>query len=587
MKKLGFYKKAANAYVSFVKSYPSDSKASDFWYNAGVIFDALNDVGSAVYSYQRHFALSKKQERHEIFYLIGFMYEKNRRWQKAIDYYKQYLKSSSSNKIRLVKASFTVADIYANRLRNPGLAKVWHQKTLGLYKRLKTGVSYGARSHFYITKNFYDRFSQVKIPARAKQQEAAVAKKIRLLKDLEKALKPIIRYDDGEQIIACLTLIGQANQDMAKAIYQAPIPKSLNKKGRIQYRAGIKKVIWPYIKQAVKHYQLALKKSSQLQVYSEWLKKAYSGLSEIRVSHGEFQRFLPVALAQEVLPLQILDNTGTVAKGVFQTLAKSFKYGLSSSDFEALSQAMATKREDSVLKAVSAILNKDPNNVLAINSLAFFYLQNNRWGLGTLILNRLSSKKSNAPIIMNNLAMVSLKYRDVREAITFLKKALSANRSYHIARVNLASIFIQQYDYHNAYSYYDDSYDVVAKRWSPKNKKTIALLNSYGVALTGAKHWDEGQFVFKSLSAHPSPLTEVLFNYAVFLTEKSRGEDKKTAQNSLLKAKELVDELSLYSGSARLKRKVKLLSRSISARLKELKLAYLEKNQKSRKVRGK
>ena len=515
------------------------------------------------------------------------MYEKNRRWQKAIENYKQYLKSPSSNKIRLVKASFTVANIYDNKLRNPGLAKVWHQKTLGLYKRLRTGVSYGARSHFYITKNFYNRFSQVRIPANTKQQEAAVAKKIRRLKDLEKALKPIIRYDDGEQIIACLTLIGQANQEMAKAIYQAPIPKSLNKKGRIQYRAGIKKVLWPYIRQAVKHYQLALKKSSQLQIYSEWVQKAYSGLSEVRVSNGKFQQFLPVALAQEVLPLQILDNTGTVAEGIFQTLTKSLKYGLSSSDFEALSQAMATRKENFVLKAVSAILNKDPDNVLAINSLAFFYLQNNRWGLGTLILNRLSSKKSNAPIIMNNLAMVSLKYGDVREAITFLKKALSANRSYHIARVNLAGIFIQNYDYHNAYSYYDDSYDVVAKRWSPKNQKTIALLNSYGVALTGVKSWDEGRFVFKNLSTHPSPLTEVLFNYAVFLTEKSRGEDKKTAQNSLLQAKELVDELSLYSGSARLKRKVKLLSKSISARLKELRLAYLDKNQKSKKVRGK
>ena len=31
--KLGFYKKAANAYVSFASTYPSDPKSSDFWYN--------------------------------------------------------------------------------------------------------------------------------------------------------------------------------------------------------------------------------------------------------------------------------------------------------------------------------------------------------------------------------------------------------------------------------------------------------------------------------------------------------------------------------------------------------------------------
>ncbi|MCZ0931759.1 MAG: tetratricopeptide repeat protein, partial [Oligoflexia bacterium] len=62
--KLGFYKKAADAYVAFAKSYPQDSKSHDFWYNAGVIFDALNDVPSAVFYYKRNFSLSKKYDRY-------------------------------------------------------------------------------------------------------------------------------------------------------------------------------------------------------------------------------------------------------------------------------------------------------------------------------------------------------------------------------------------------------------------------------------------------------------------------------------------------------------------------------------------
>ena len=51
--------------------------------------------------------------------------------------------------------------------------------------------------HFYIVQSFYKNFSRVKIPANPKRQEAAVARKLKLLRDLEKALKPIIRYDDG------------------------------------------------------------------------------------------------------------------------------------------------------------------------------------------------------------------------------------------------------------------------------------------------------------------------------------------------------------------------------------------------------
>ena len=568
--KLGFYKRSANVYVSFAKSYPSDPQSSDFWYNAGVIFDALNDITSAVYSYQRHFTLSRKSDRHEIFYLIGLMYERNRRWQKAIENYSQYLKSPSSRKLRLVKASFAIADIYESQLKNSGKTRLWHQKTLGLYNRLRVGVSYGARSHFYLSKSFYNRFSQVKIPADTKKQEAIVAKKLALLKNLERALKPVIRYNDGEQIIASLSLIGQANQEMAQAIYQAPIPKSLSKQGKIQYREGIKKLIEPYIKKALQHYQLALKKSFKLRVYSEWIQKAYNGLAVIQLAKGKFQKFLPTPLSQELLPLQIIDDAGTVTKGFIETLTKSLKYGISRTDFERLSQAIATRKEHLVLKAVSSILSKDPDNIVAINSLALFYLRANRWSLGALILNRVSSKKSNTSVIMNNLAMVSLKYGSPREAVTYLKKALSSDKYYSIARVNLANIFIQQYDYRNAYAYYKNNYNAVMKKWPSRDQKTIALLNNYGVALTGMKNWASGLFVFKNLINNSSPLAEILLNYAIFLTEKSKRENKTKSRGDLLRAKELVNELTLYSRSERLKRKMRWLSKIIDARLKGL-----------------
>lgn len=563
--KLGFYRKAANAYVSFAKLYPSDSKSSDFWYNAGVIFDALNDTGSTVFSYKKYFQLSKKPDRHEIFYLIGLMYEKNRRWQKAIANYSQYLKSPSSNKLRLVKASFTVADIFENQLKNSGKAHLWHKKTLALHKKLGVGVSYGARSHFYIAKNLYNRFSQIKIPADTKKQEAVVARKLRHLRNLENALKPVIRYNDGEQIIASLCLIGEANQEMAKAIYETPIPKGLDKKGKVQYRLGIKKLIEPYIKKSVKHYQLALNKSDDLKIYSPWIRKAHEGLASIQLSNGKFKRFLPHILIQEPFSLHLFDNTGTVVEGFIDSVAKSFQYGVSRSDFEKLSKAIAGGREENVLNLVSSILNKDPNNIVAINSLALFYMKKNRWKLGTLVLNRISSQKSNSSVIMNNLAIVSLKYGKPREALAYLKKAIELDKSYSIARINLANIFIQQLDYRNAYSYYKGSYDYLLNKWPSEGRNTIALMNNYSIALTGMKNWKSAEAVFKNLTNRPSPASEILFNYAVFLTEKSKIEGDR---ESLLSARELANELALYEGSKNLKRKVKLILNFIENRLK-------------------
>ena len=569
--KLGLYKKAANAYVAFSKAYPRDKKADDFWFNAGVIFEALGDKASAIYSYQKYLALSKKTDRQEVFYLIGLMYQRSRNWQKAVDYYSQYLKSPSQNKLRIIKASFAVADIYENKLKQKDLAKTWHQKTLGLYKRLRVGAPYGARSHFYISRAFYDRFKKIKIPANQKTQAQVVAKKIKALKELEKALKPVIRYNDGEQIIASLSLIGEANQEMAKAIYSAPIPKGLDKKGQQQYKEGIKKVIEPYIKEAVKHYQLALDKSSKLKIYSEWIQKSYRGLGSIKMVDGGFESFLPRKPFQELFTLNLLDPAGTV-KGPFYG-TKPLKKGLSRADFEKLSQAMASKREDLVLKASSEILNKDADNPLALNTLAYFYLQNNRLSMGTLILNRLAGegKKSRSPEMLNNLSFVFLKYGEVREAVSYLKKAISARSSYKLASVNLANIFIQQYDYRNSYSYYKNSYNELIKKWPPRSEKAIALLNNYAVSLTGVKKWKSASVVFNNLKSYPSPLPEILFNYALFLTEKSKREDKTMAKKSLLQAKDLAEELITSPGGNSVKRKAGVLSNSISFNLKGLK----------------
>ena len=581
--KLGFYKRSADAYSAFARNYPQDPKSSDFWYNAAVIFDALNDAPSAVYSYKKYFDSSKKSDRYEIFYLIGWIYERNRNWNRAIENYSQYLKTPSSNALRVMQASFTIAEIYEKKLKNMGQAHTWYQKTLGLYRRLKTGVSYGARAHFYIVKkSYYDKFAGLKIPVSPKQQKGAIERKLKLLKDLETALKPIIRYDDGEQIIAALSLIGLANQEMAQALYEAPIPKGLGKKGSLQYKEGIKTAIEPYIQKSLEHYRLAVEKSVKIKGYSEWVSQAYKGLAGIQLSNGKFSQFLPVSLFQETFYLPIMDDTGTVTEGFIDSLAKNLKSGLSRSDFVQLSNALQSKKESVVLRAVSSILNKETDNMTVINSLAVFYLKRNRLSLAQLILNRLADKDKSNAVIWNNLAFISLKYGKPRLAVTYLKKALSRNRSYKTAKVNLANIFVQNYDYQNAHALYKKNYRDVIDNLRQSQK--VFLVNNYAVALTGSKNWKEGDFIFKSLSKG-QPLPESLFNYSCFLAEKSKREKIDSALAALLKAKGLVDELQTYNVKRGLKRKSRLLLNSIDSQIRALKEVYRKKQAQKAKRR--
>ena len=565
--KLGFYKKSADFYVSFAKKYPKDSQSSDFWYNAGVIFDALNQVPNAIFSYNKYYETSKKSDRHDVFFLIGVMYEDNRKWSQAIKNYSRFLKTPSSNAFRVTKASFSVGEIYEKKLRNPALAKQWYEKTLNLYRRLETGSSYGARAHFYLVKkDYYEPFSKIKLPKNPKAQEKALARKIKLLQNMEKALKPVIRYNEGEVILDSLALIGRSNEELARSIESAPIPKGLNKATQNEYKKGIRSVINPYIKKSIEHYQLVIKRSVKHRAYSEIIGDVYSRLAGIQFSKGKFVRFLPQSLFQETFSVSFEDDTGTVNSNFLNSLTKSVKYNLSREDFENLSKAIQSKSEKRVLSAVSVILNKDLSNIVAINSLAFFYFKTNRLGLAQLILNRLltDNKKGNA-VILNNLALISLKYRNPRQAVFLLKKAIKSNSSYRLAYLNLADIFINQKDYQNAYFYYKKAIKLIEKG---RSKKGWDLKSNYSVALTGSQKWSESHEFFQSLTSISSPRSESLFNYSCFLAEKSKRERREVALSSLNQAKSLVEELKVYRLGTHLKNKVRKLSRNVSFQLK-------------------
>lgn len=561
--KLGFYKQAANAYARYAKRFPSSSKAADYWYNSGVIFDALNMVASATFSYGKYYQINKTQERHEALYLIASLYERVRNWKQALYYYNQYLNSASNNRFNLVKSSFKVAKIYENKIRNQQKADAWYRKTLSLYRRLKAGVSYGARSHFHqIYKVDYKNFLRVKIPKQSKLQKAAVAKKISLLNSLETKLRPVIRYNDGGPIIASLALTGLSNQKMAEAIYNTPIPKGLDAKGKKQYREGIKNLIQPYIKKSINSYNLALKKSESFKVYSEWIKIVHKGLATIVLDESnKFNRFNYFYVAPETLKLTVLDNKGTITKGFLKTVNNSLKYNVSKQDLIAIEAAIKDREESKVLQAVSNVLNKDPDNVLAINSLSFFYLKNKKVKLGSLIMNRVLSKKdATQAVLLNNLAVITLKYGQNREAFSYFKEALSIDGSYAIAKMNLANLYLKNLDYANAYPLYRDTQNKVFKRDSSQNEK---FLNNYGVALAGLKKWKTSYSLMKSLSSQSSPNSSVLLNYAIVLT--TGFKDNKSFQNE---AKGLVSEIELYSKSVIFKKKLDRLSKSIQENLK-------------------
>lgn len=555
--RLGFYWKAAEGYAAYAGKFPKEAKAMGYWYNAGVIYSAFNNIGKTVFSYNKYLQLNQDAaERAEVLYSLAQFHERNRLWSKAVGYYDRYIKSPSSNQSRQVQAAFQVAEIYQHRLKNPKLANVWYKKVLTSNRRLGAGASFAAQAEMRRALQFYSRFKKARIEG-AKNQSAAVNRKIQLLQQLDSALKPVVQYDDGEQIIASLVIVGRANQQMAEAIFRAPLPKGLNAEGKKQYREGIKKIIAPYLTKAVKSYTLALEKSEQFKVYSEWISKARRGLRSIQMTKaGEFQGFKLPPVEMEVLNIAILDDTKIMSDTFFSRLNMAINYQVSPEEKKRLFYAIKSGKERILLKAVSRILNKDPDNVLAINALGLFYLKYKKPQLGVLVMNRVLSKKPDIAPLLNNMGIVFLRQKDVRQAIVWFKKAIEVDSSDVIANANLGTIFARQGDFANALPYLTKTYNQAAGVWNKADHRLIAVFNNYGVALAGVSDWKAAHLLYKGMTKQPAIPSAILLNQAIVLAE---GFDDDRFRSE---AKGLVDELSLGHKSVRFKRKLdRLLSK--------------------------
>ena len=422
-----------------------------------------------------------------------------------------------------------------------------------MHKRLKAGTTYAARSHFVLARGAYKNFSAVRIPIQAAAQKKAVDKKIALLKRLEQELKPVIRYDDGEQLIASLALIGLANEKMAEAIYRTPLPKGLSKEGRIKYQEGIKQVITPYAQAAVKSYQLALEKVEKLKIYSDWVEMASRGLHIMKLNEKGFLKFEKAPVMAEVMDFHVLDESGTAAAGFLGKLSANLKSNVSKEELGQIADALQRGRERKMLEVVSSILNRDPDHLLAGSSLALFYLKNRKPRVARLIINRILNKHPKQTALINNLGVIALRAGDIRQAILHFKQVLVIDSRNLTARVNLGNIFLKMKDYGSANSLLKGISNKTISEWGKKDSRTIKVLNNYGVALIGKNHWKPALTVFDRLSKRSSPPKEVIFNRAIVLANGFKGRKFKQ------EAKGLVDELSFYSNSVNFNKKLNRL----------------------------
>ncbi len=329
--KIADFEKAAATYEKFAEKYPKDPKAADDLFNAALWYEGLGQFGKASALYGKYMKVYKtRKDVPDIQFTLGQIAEKQKDWKAAAKDYDLYVRQYA----HVVGA----ARVYEARVRQrDALRRAGDDRTAQkLGEELLKG--YGslpaeARKQFDVLHAYAQlRFRQLDpmwakyVAVRfdstsAKKVAEQLKTKLKLLPEVKSAYTAVLALGDGDWGIAALTRIGLAYLDYSKDLTDSPDPKGLTPEQLDMYHSELENRALPAEDKGIDSIETALKKSSELEVYNDWVLKAedqenkfrpdtYGPIHVLPYEGSEFFAVAPLQTSVEASP-----GTGRTAAG--------------------------------------------------------------------------------------------------------------------------------------------------------------------------------------------------------------------------------------------------------------------------------
>lgn len=250
------------------------------------------------------------------------------------------------------------------------------------------------------------------------------------------------------------------------------------------------------------------------------------------------------------------DESFSENKKVDRTRQKKNQIGRWLKQLESLKRS---RKEAPILSLTTKILNKDPNNIQALNTLGAFYLQSGKIQLAKIIFTRALKKHPKNSSLHSNLAVIALKEGKKEEAIAAFRKSLGYRYSNYSAAANLGTLYMQAYEYDSSLEYLNLAYSRAKQYLSLKNREVLKTGNNYAVALSWSGDFDKSEDIFRELIENNPSSVELLLNYAILL-----GKDMKERKKSY----QFLQKADLMDKSGRFARRIKALKRYLESEKK-------------------
>ncbi|RYZ79404.1 MAG: tetratricopeptide repeat protein, partial [Proteobacteria bacterium] len=191
---------AARQYQNYARVNPTDQKAINAYYNAGVLWESLGEQTEAVRSFQAYMEQSKKGDRNEVLFNLAGMYYKKNSFTKALDHYTKYLDAPRS-RAHAIEATFMIGQIY-KRQGKAGLATKQQEKTLAMYKASDKAArdesaKFAAESRFELAQPVMQQIARLQFGTAVATQGRQAQELIRLKDKYINEMKDVIRFDNS------------------------------------------------------------------------------------------------------------------------------------------------------------------------------------------------------------------------------------------------------------------------------------------------------------------------------------------------------------------------------------------------------
>ena len=221
-----------------------------------------------------------------------------------------------------------------------------------------------------------------------------------------------------------------------------------------------------------------------------------------------------------------------------------------------LDSLKGSKKEASLLALTTQILNIDPDNIQALNTLGVFYLQSGKIQLAKIIFTRALKKHPKNSSLHNNLSVIALKEGKKEEAMEGFRKSLNYRYSNYASAANLGTLYMQAYEYDFALEHLNLAYSRAKEYLSLTHYEVLKTGNNYAVALTWSGNFRRAEDVFQELIKKNPGAVELLLNYAILL---GRGFQDRNKSYQFLQKADLMDKSGRYA------RKIKALRKYLKA----------------------